>query len=385
MEAASQEMLADKLSHLGYYVISIQEKRTGDVLNDFLLQFTKIRTEDMVVLSNQLATMIGAGVSLPNSLKILSEQMENKRLKKSIEAVHNDIRGGATLSEALKKHSGIFSTLFVNMIKAGETAGNLEEVLKQLATFAEKEAELKQKITTALFYPVILLIVGFGVIILVITSVLPAFIKIFTEAHIPLPLPTMILYETNNILRAYWKYFIAAGIALFFGFARYNRSPSGKAVVDRLKLNIPVWGNLIRNVTIARMCRTLAALITAGVPMLQSLETVEATVDNTVIARVIRKVYESVSKGETISEPLRASGEFPPMTVHMIAIGEETGALDTLLNKVADFYELSSDYSIKRLTALLEPLFLIVIGGMVGLVFASIILPIFRMVGTLKK
>jgi len=385
MEAATPEMLADKLSHLGYFVSVVKEKRTSAVLDDLFLPLIRIKTEDMVMVSTQIATMIGAGISLPNSLKILSEQMENKRLKKIIDEVQTDIRGGSTFSEALKKHPAAFNTFFVNMVKAGETAGNLEDVLKQLAIFAEKEAEMKQKLLTALFYPIILAVVGVIVIVFVITSVLPAFVKIFTDAKVPLPLPTLILYTMNNLIRAYWLHTIIGIVLAWAGLNYYNSTPKGKMVMDRIKISVPVWGELIRKVAIARMCRTLAALVSAGVPMLQALETLQATIDNYVISRVIRKVYDSVSKGETISEPLRASGEFPPMPVHMIAIGEETGALDTLLNKVADFYEIASDYSIKRLTALLEPMFLIIIGGMVGLIFASIILPIFRMVGTLHR
>lgn len=385
MEAGTAEMLADKLSHLGYFVTSISEQRAATFLDDIFLPFIKIKTEDMVMFSTQLATMIGAGISLPNSLKILSDQIENRRLKKMIDEIHTDIRGGSTFSDALKKHPAAFTSFFVNMLKAGETAGNLEEVLHQLAGFAEKESEMKQKLLTALFYPIILMVVGVIVVVFVITSVLPAFVKIFTDAHVPLPLPTLILYTINLLIRAYWLHALVAIAAIYFGFNYYSRTPNGKLVIDRLKINIPVWGDLIRKVTIARMCRTLAALVTAGVPMLQALETLQATIDNVVIARVIRKVYDSVSKGETISEPMKLSGEFPPMPVHMIAIGEETGALDTLLNKVADFYEIASDYSMKRLTALIEPIFLVIIGGMVGLIFASIILPIFRMVGTLRR
>jgi len=385
MEAASAEMLADKLSHLGYFVTGITEKKKSAAIDDLFIPFIKIKTDDMVMLSNQLAAMIGAGVSLPNSLQILSEQLENKKLQKIIDEVHTDIRGGATFSDALEKHPKAFNRLFVSMIRAGETAGNLEEVLKRLATFIEKEADLKQKIMTALFYPIVLAIVGFLVIIFIITGVLPAFIKIFTSAKIPLPLPTLILFTANRIIRAYWLFGVIGIAALYFGFSYFNKTPSGKLAVDKVKLNVPAWGNLIRTVTIARMCRTLATLVSSGVPMLQSLETLEMTIDNSAIARVIRKVNDSVSKGESLSEPLKASGEFPAMPVQMIAIGEETGALDSLLNKVADYYELSADYSIKRLTALLEPIFLVIIGGMVGLIFASIILPIFRMVGTLKR
>jgi len=384
MEASSKEVLADKLAHLGYYVISVKEKKISGALDDILIPLTKIKTDELVLLSVQLASMIGAGISLPNALRVLIEQTENKRLKRVLGSVYEDIRGGATFSEALGKHPDVFSTLFINMIGAGETAGNLEEVLKRLAAFAEHEAELKQKVMTALFYPIVLSIVGTLVIVFVVISVLPAFVKIFTEAHVELPLPTLILFNANLIIRGYWHLMLGTIVGAYIGLKFYRRTPKGKEILDKLLLSLPVWGDLIRKVAIARMSKTLAALVAAGVPMLQSLETLEKTIDNAVIAKVVRHVYGSVSKGESISGPLRDSGEFPPMPVHMIAIGEESGALDTMLNKVGDFYEMATDYSIRRITALLEPIFLIIIGGMVGFIFASILLPIFNMVRTLQ-
>jgi len=270
------------------------------------------------------------------------------------------------------------------MIHAGEVAGNLDEILSRLATFAEHEAELRQKIATAMFYPIILAIAGILVVVFIIVTILPSFAKIFIEANIPLPLPTRILYNTNLFIRAYWKHAIAAIAGIYFLLSWYKRTPQGKFYVDRTLLNLPIWGKLIRNATIARLSRTLASLISAGVPMLQSLEVTERTIDNAIISNVLRNVYSSVSKGEAISTPLKESGEFPPMPVHMIAVGEETGALDTMLNKVSDYYDMATEYSIRRITALLEPIFLVIIGGMVGFIFASILLPIFQMVKTLK-
>jgi len=384
MEASGKEVMAEKLAHFGYHVISISEKRATSAIDDFFINLTKISTDELVMFAVQLATMIGAGISLPNAMRVLIDQTENKKLKKILGIVYDDIRGGTTFSEALRKHPGVFSTLFVNMIAAGETAGNLEDVLRRLASFAEKESELKQKVMTALFYPIILAVVGVLVIVFIIISVLPAFVKIFMDANVPLPMPTFVLYQANLIIRGYWLYMITGVTAAYVGLNFYKRTPKGKEVVDKALLKIPVWGELIRKVTIARMSRTLAALVTAGVPMLQSLETLEKTIENAVIAKAIRRVYGSVSKGESISGPLKDSGEFPPMPVHMTAIGEETGALDTMLNKVADFYELSTDYSIRKITALIEPIFLVVIGGMVGFIFAAILLPIFNMVRTLQ-
>jgi type IV pilus assembly protein PilC len=215
-------------------------------------------------------------------------------------------------------------------------------------------------------------------------TILPSFAKIFIESNVPLPLPTRILYNANIQIRTFWRHAVVALIGLYFLLMWYRKTPAGKYNIDSMVLNIPVVGKLIRQATIARLTRTLASLIGAGVPMLQSLEVTEQTIDNAIISKVLKNVYSSVSKGESISAPLKESGQFPAMPVHMIAVGEETGALDAMLNKVADYYDMSTDYSVKRLTALLEPVFLVVIGGMVAFIFASILLPIFQMVKTLR-
>jgi type IV pilus assembly protein PilC len=387
MEAANKDVLAVKLQKLKLTVISLKEKSEGfslDSIDKFLSGFTRVKIDDLVMFDVQLSNMISAGISLPTSLMTLTEQIDNVRLRNAIAEVYEDIKGGATFSDSLKKHPDIFSNLFTNMIHAGEVAGNLDEILSRLASFAEHDAELKQRITTAMFYPMILAVAGSLVIILIIVTILPSFAKIFIDANVPLPLPTLILYNANLFIRAFWKYVIAAIVGLYLLLRWYKGTPNGKYTVDKALLNIPVWGKLIRHSTIARLSRTLASLISSGVPMLQALDVAEKTLDNAIISNVLKNVYSSVSKGETISKPLADSGEFPAMPVHMIAVGEETGALDTMLNKVADYYDMATDYSIKRITALLEPMFLVVIGGAVGFIFASILLPIFQMVKTLK-
>ncbi len=384
MEAASKDTLASNLHRMKYTVISIAEKAAVFSIDQFLKKLSRVKINDLVMFNVQLANMIGSGISLPSSLQALSEQIENVNLKEAVVAVYNDIKGGQTFSDALKKHPDIFPSLFINMIRAGEVAGNLDEILNRLAVFAEREAELKQKIFTALFYPMILGVVGTVVVVLIIVTILPSFVNIFIEANVPLPMPTMVLYKTNIIIRAYWKHFIVALAALFFALRWYKRTPAGKMLFDSVLLNLPVWGKLIRQSTIARLARTLASLISSGVPMLQALEVTEQTIDNAIISKVLKDVYSSVSKGEAISKPMKESGQFPAMSTHMIAVGEETGALDVMLNKVADYFDLATEYSIRRITSLLEPIFLIVIGGMVGFIFASIMLPIFSMVKTLK-
>jgi len=385
MEASSKDELASKLQHLGFRLTQVKEQAKGFNVDELLQALTPVKIDEMVAFSIQLANMIGAGLTLPNSIQILVEQTSNIRLRNALKVILNDIKGGTTFSEALRKHPRIFSNLFVNMVHAGETGGNLDDVLSRLAKFIEQEADLRQKIMTAMFYPLILLVFGLVVIILIILTILPTFAKIFIEANVPLPLPTLILFNVNLFIRRFWIQIVVVVGSIFAGISWFKQTPTGKSMLDKAVLEIPIWGTLTRDSLISRLCRTLSALITAGVPMLQSLETTERTIGNSVISKVLKDVYSSVSKGETISGPLKASKEFPPMPVHMIAVGEETGALDNMLNKIADFYDLSTSYSIKRVTAMLEPIFLVVIGGMVGFIFASIILPIFNMMRTLKK
>ena len=384
MEAANKDILASKLQKLKYTVTSITEKAIPFSIDKFLRKFTRVKLNDLVMFNVQLANMISSGISLPTSLLTLKEQIENERLKEAVNEVYDDIKGGLTFADALKKHPDIFPNLFTNMIHAGEVSGNLDEILNRLAVFAEREQELKQRISTAMFYPMILAVVGVFVIVGIIVTILPSFAKIFIESNVPLPLPTRILYNANIQIRTFWRHAVVALIGLYFLLMWYRKTPAGKYNIDSMVLNIPVVGKLIRQATIARLTRTLASLIGAGVPMLQSLEVTEQTIDNAIISKVLKNVYSSVSKGESISAPLKESGQFPAMPVHMIAVGEETGALDAMLNKVADYYDMSTDYSVKRLTALLEPVFLVVIGGMVAFIFASILLPIFQMVKTLR-
>jgi len=384
IDALNKESLAQLLQKQKLTIISITEKIESFSLDKYLQRLTKVKTNDLVMFNVQLSNMISSGITLPTSLSTLSDQIENFRLKEAVKEIVKDIKGGSTFSDALKKHPSIFPPIVTNMIHAGEVAGNLDEILNRLATFFERESELKQKITTALFYPMILGVVGTLVIIFIIITILPSFAKIFIEANVPLPTPTLILYNSNLFIRAYWKLALLAIAGFYFFVAWYKRTPAGKLNFDKILLNVPIWGKLIRQSTIARLTRTLGSLISSGIPMLQALEVTEQTIDNAVLSKVLKNVYSSVSKGETISKPLKESGEFPAMPVHMIAVGEETGALDTMLNKVADYYDMATEYSIRRLTALIEPIFLVILGGAVGFIFASILLPIFQMIKTIK-
>lgn len=388
LEAQNRELLAEQLVKSGHMILSIRENKQSSplaVIDSFLEGMTKVKTNDLVMFTIQLSNMLDAGVPLPTSLSTLVEQTENPKLKKALVRITEEIRQGKTFSESLAKYKDIFSNLFINMVAAGEVSGNLDEVLTRLAQFTEHEQDLKQKISSAMMYPMILMIVGIAVVSFVVTSVLPPFVKIFQDSGVPIPLPTLMLYNLNLILRAAWLYMLIAAVGGWIAFKRWSLTTKGKMYIDEAKLKIPVLGDLILKVEISRLSRTLGALLSSGVPILQALQVTEKTIDVAPIARVVREVGSAVGKGKNLSGPLQESGYFPAMPVHMIAVGEETGTLEKMLNKVADFYELATDYAIRKLTAFVEPIALIIIGGLVGLIFASILLPIFNMVKTLKR
>jgi type IV pilus assembly protein PilC len=384
MSAATSAAVAEQLQKMGYAVVQIQPAAFLFSYQIKLPSFLPISTEDYAMFTSQLAAMLGAGLPLTAALDVLTEQTDNRRLRDAIVEVADAIKGGSSFAEALRQQSALFPTLFINMVAAGEVTGNLDEVLERFSVFIEKQAELRQKITTALFYPVILLVFSGAVVIFLSLTILPAFVKMFQDAKVPLPLPTRILYGFNQLLVKRWPWLVLSAAALGL-FARYgHRVKVIKMILDRAALDLPLLGPLTRRAEIARLTRTLAALLASGVPMLQSLDTVRRTTSNSVFAGVIEDAYENVRKGGAFSEPLKASGELPAMPVKMIAVGEETGSLDKMLAKIADFYDLSVDHAVKRFSALLEPLFLVLVGGLVGFIMASVILPIFRMVSTIQ-
>ncbi len=386
LPAENRSDAVDRLHKLGYTVVSVEPAAGFSLLTLEIPGLSaRIKTEEYVMFSAQLSAMLGSGVPLTSALDILVDQTENPRLKSAITKVSDDVKGGSSFAEALRKHPGIFSNLFVNMALAGETAGNLEEVLSRLSAYLERQAEFQQKVSTALFYPIVLLVFSVVVVVFIILTILPAFVKMYMDAGVSLPLPTRILYGINLIIRNHWVLLLVllAGFILFLRFSRNTRTM--RRFLDKLILDIPVWGGMTRKVEIASFSRTLASLLSSGVPMLQALETLERTTSNSVYASVIKDSYDNVRKGGTLSEQMKESKEFPAMAVKMTAVGEEAGSLDKMLSKVADFYEMSVDYAVKRITSLIEPLFLVIVGSLVGFILASIILPIFQMVTTLRR
>ncbi len=383
MEAKTRESLAAKLSGIGYFVTDIVEQKTALKLS-FGERFTKVKTEDLILFNVQLANMIAAGLSLLTSLRTLTKQVENRKFREVIQDVYRSIEAGSTFSDALAKHPQVFTPLMIHMIHAGEVSGTLDQVLNRLAVFAEHQADLEERIKGAMVYPIILVIVGFSVIMFLSIFLIPMFVDVFLKAGVTLPLPTRIVFIFSQIVKKFWYMIIIGGIASMAGIKYYIATPKGKLLFDKYLLKLPVIGLLARKLAIARFARTLGTLTASGVPILECLEIVEKVVGNEIISRVIKRVREGVSEGSKIAEPLRISEEFPPDTIQMIAVGEESGSLDAMLTKIADFYDTSVNYSVKKLTTMIEPLFLILVGSAVGFLLASVFLPMFEMMKVVK-
>ena len=386
LESPNRSIVADKLREMGYFVISIQEKKAREksVLDaDIFEKLQRVRSRDLVVFNNQLATMIGSGLTLVTSLNVLSQQIENKKLREVIVAVRDDVESGASFSAALDKHPGVFTPLFVNMINAGETGGALEEILRRLAVFAEQSEEIMTNVKTALTYPGLIVFITISVVAFLVMGVLPKFESLFSSMNVPLPLPTQILLGTSRFLRLNWPFIAGGVVVLIVAFFKYKKTKQGGYNIDLLALKIPIFGNIIKKAAISRFSRTLGTLISSGVPILQSLRIVETTVGNAAIGQIVAQVADNVNRGESMGPPLRDNKIFPPMVGHMVSVGEESGTLDTILNKIADFYDSEVASMVKRLSSIIEPVLLVFIGGMVGMIALSLFLPMFNLVNVI--
>lgn len=384
MDASSSDDLTLKLHKMGYMTTFVSEAKSGIKFVNVAERLRPIKTQDLVFFNFQLANMIESGIPITTSLSTIGSQIENKRLREIIRDVQRNIESGSYFSVSLNNHPRIFSKLFISMVKAGEESGKLDRVLKRYALFSEAQQELREKIKGALFYPAILLIASILVIVFIITFIIPQFVDLFSKAGVKLPFTTKLLFTIGLIIKRYW-YLIPVGLgALIFGLRRYFLTEKGSLQSDRLLLKIPIVGLLARKICVSRFSRTLATLLSSGVPILQSLDITKDVVGNAVISRVVESAKKSVEQGQKISEPLRISQEFPSDTIQMIAVGEEAGNLDEMLNKIADFYDMAIGFTVKKLTAIIEPLFLVIMGCVVAFIMASMLLPIFDMVKILR-
>jgi type IV pilus assembly protein PilC len=339
----------------------------------------KAKLDDIAIFCRQLATMVESGIPVANALNILAAQIENKSLKETISKIYADIVGGASLSAALAKYPAVFSSLFINMVKAGESSGTLDVVLNRLAIYLEKTSSLQRKIKSSLVYPAIVSLMALSITLLLILKVIPAFKNIFALLGGDLPTPTKVLILISDTLRHWFLVVAIVFGALVMAAARYVRTPFGRMQFDRFKLKAPVFGKLFQQVAIARFSRTLATLTRSGVPILASLDIVSKTSGNAVIERAVDKTRQNIKEGESIAGPLEKSGVFAPMVVRMIGVGEQTGRLDQMLDKIADFYEERVDAAVAGLTSVIEPLVIAFLGIVVGGIVIAMFLPIFKL------
>jgi type IV pilus assembly protein PilC len=378
MEGSNTTAVAISLKQQGLYVIDVKEQTVAR--KDILEPFKKVKLRDLVVFSRQFATMINAGLPIVRSLYVLAEQTENKKLKDVIVAVRQDVEAGLSLSEALEKHPKVFDRLYVEMVRAGEIGGMLDGVLLRIADQLEKEADLRRKVKSAMVYP--LFVMGFALVTLtfMLIFIVPIFARMFEDLGGTLPLPTRIAIGVSNILTSLWGILvylaIGAGVFLFF---RWKKSERGRKVWGRISLKIPFKiGDVVQKVALARFARTLGTLSAAGVPIMQSLEITATSSGNWVVENALLKSRDSVREGIPIYKPLEEEAIFPPMVTRMIAVGEETGDIDGMLAKIAEFYESEVDATVKALTSILEPLMIVVVGGIVGAIVISMYLPMFK-------
>ena len=339
----------------------------------------KVNQRSIAVFTRQLATMIDAGLPLVQSLEILSQQQESKAFKNIIREIREDVEGDSTFAGALKKHPLTFNELYTNLVVAGEEGGILDNILNRLANYIEKSEALRKKVKSALIYPATIIGVAVIVVMILMIFVIPVFETMFKSAGQTLPLPTLIVLTLSKMIKKYVVILIPALILLFYMAKKYYQTQNGRAVLDRLLLKLPVFGALFKKIAVARFSRTLGTLVSSGVPILDGLTIVSRTSGNRTIEIAILNARTSIREGETIAEPLSRSGIFPPMVIQMISVGESTGALDSMLSKIADFYEEEVDMAVANLTSLLEPFLMIFLGVVIGGVVISMYLPIFNM------
>jgi len=381
IEAADRMTAVGELRRRSILVTQIAEKTGGKTPGK---SGKKVKDKEMAIFTRQFSTMIDAGLPLVQCLNILTEQSDSKNLRNVTGNVARTVEEGATLAESLRKHPRTFDDLYTNMVEVGETGGILDVVLQRLAVYIEKAASLKRKIKSAMVYPASIIGVALLVIIFMLTFVIPTFAAMFKDLGADLPLPTQIVIGLSNFVRGYlWLIGLALGGGLF-ALRSYYRTENGRSTIDALLLKLPVFGLLVRKVAVARFTRTLGTLVQSGVPILEALRITATTAGNKVVERAVLQCRASVTEGKTVAEPLKISGVFPPMVTQMISVGEQTGALDAMLSKVADFYDDEVDTAVATLTSLLEPMMIVFLGVVVGGLVVAMYLPIFKLVTLIK-
>ncbi len=379
LDAAERRVAIELLRSQKMVVLEIGEKKPGflDTLKNKLNAGATVKSKDLTMFSRQLSTLIGAGVPIVQGLSILETQAQNPAFKKIIGAVRTDIEGGLSITEAMKKHPGAFPELYTSMVKAGELGGILDTILERLTLYLENSEALRAKVKSALMYPAVVLSICALVTVFLLTFVVPTFKTIFSAFGGKLPMPTQVLLGISAFLRTYWYAWVPIPIGIGYGCKRFYKTSAGKKRVDAWILKAPLFGPIMTKVAIAKLTRTLGTLIKSGVPIMQGLETAAATAGNVVVAEAILSSRESVREGGKLTDPLKKSGIFPNMVTSMISVGEETGSLDAMLGKIADFYDMEVDAAVKGLTSMIEPIVIVIMGVIVGSIVIAMFMPIF--------
>lgn len=379
MDAANEAAVESQLKKFGFTGITIKEQKAGGLFGKGM--GGKVDTKDLVVFTRQFATMIDSGLPLVQCLDILASQQENKFFKTALYNIKESVESGSTFADALAKHPKIFDQLYVNLIAAGEVGGILDTILNRLAAYIEKAMKLKKQVKGAMVYPATIISIAVIVIGVILVFVIPTFAKMFADFGGTLPTPTLIVIGISNFLKKYILVIIGVMYGIKFALGKYYSTPLGRKTLDRFFLKLPVIGVLIRKVAVAKFTRTLGTMISSGVPIMDGLEIVAKTAGNKIVEEAIYKVRQAISEGKTMAEPLSESGVFPPMVVQMISVGEATGAMDAMLNKIADFYDDEVDDAVGNLTAMMEPMLMVFLGTTVGGLVVAMYLPIFKLAG----
>ncbi|MBU1171059.1 MAG: type II secretion system F family protein [Proteobacteria bacterium] len=380
MESASEETVRAHLNRLKITPTKIK-KKPKDLFENVELFQPGVKENDVIVFSRQFSTMIDAGLPIIQCLDILHSQQENPTFKKIIRMIKSDVEGGQTFAEALKKHPKLFDALFVNMVAAGEAGGILDVILRRLSAYMEKMMKLKRQVKGAMTYPIVTIVIAAIVVGVILVFVIPTFVEMFESFGSGLPAPTLFVIGLSNFTIGNIHWIILGIILIIISYKQFGKTPIGRQILDTLYLKLPVFGILIRKVAVSKFTRTMGTMLNSGVGILDALDIVAKTAGNVVIESAIYNVRAGISEGRTMAEPLTESGIFPSMVCSMIAVGESTGALDTMLEKIADFYDDEVDQAVENLTALIEPFMLVFLGVVVGGLVISMYLPIFKMAG----
>jgi type IV pilus assembly protein PilC len=374
---ATKEAVTEELKARGLTVMDLKEKKSG--LQAEITLIKRVKAQELTIMTRQLATMIASGMTLLRAFYVLEEQIENKLLRETVGAVREDIESGLSFSEALAKHPKIFNPLYVAMVRAGEAGGVLEQSLERISDQLEKDDSLRRQVKSAMAYPTVVLTFAFAVLIGLIAFIVPVFVGVFKDFGGELPLITKFTVNLSGFVTGQWYILLALIIGTFVGFKKWRKSDWGRPQWDRLRLRIPFKiGNTVQKIALARWSRTFSAMYSAGVPIMQAIEVTGQTGGNAVLEDAMDAVIESVKSGGSIAAPLKDAAIFPPMVAQMIAVGEETGNLDTMLTKVADFYEDEVAAAIKALTSILEPVMIVLVGGIVGFIVVAMYMPMFK-------